>query len=261
METKGEEFKMDDREVLFQEYNNLWNEKLVHKQSIRKFHNYLSYITAIGSLALAFYGISASDFFKVGVDPALTNHILKNAGSIVRLFFIAFTPVDIPRLAEASIDVRALGLCLSVVGVTALLRAVDTTEPVFVARHTLTTGQAVTHDDLAVAHVRIVGAGRPYLPASRSLAGLVVVRAVPAGELVPSAALGRADEVDLRPVTVPVEPAVAKTLPRGAVVDVWVAARAVDRADAYERPRLVAAGVQVADRSVARSGWGGSAAI
>ncbi len=55
---------MDDREVLFQEYNNLWNEKLVHKQSIRKFHNYLSYITAIGSLALAFYGISASDFFQ-----------------------------------------------------------------------------------------------------------------------------------------------------------------------------------------------------
>ncbi len=37
---------MDDREVLFQEYNNLWNEKLVYKQSIRKFHNYLSYITA-----------------------------------------------------------------------------------------------------------------------------------------------------------------------------------------------------------------------
>lgn len=84
---------MDDREVLFQEYNNLWNEKLIHKQSIRKFHNYLTYITAIGSLALAFYGISASDLLKVGTDQALTNHILQNAGSIVRLFFIAFTPV------------------------------------------------------------------------------------------------------------------------------------------------------------------------
>ncbi len=84
---------MDDREVLFQEYNNLWNEKIVHKQSIRKFHNYLTYITAIGSLALAFHGVSANDFFKVGADPALTNHILRNAGSIVRLFFIAFTPV------------------------------------------------------------------------------------------------------------------------------------------------------------------------
>ncbi|HEX3004041.1 MAG TPA: SAF domain-containing protein [Angustibacter sp.] len=165
-----------------------------------------------------------------------------------------------PSWRDPRLLVGLLLVLVSVVGVTALLRAVDTTEPVFVARHALTTGQAVTHDDLAVAHVRIVGAGRPYLPASRSLAGLVVVRAVPAGELVPSAALGRADEVDLRPVTVPVEPAVAKTLPRGAVVDVWVAARAVDRADAYERPRLVAAGVQVADRSVARSGWGGSAA-
>jgi hypothetical protein len=84
---------MDDREVLFHEYNNLWNEKLVHKQSIRKFHNYLTYITAIGSLAMAFHGVSASDFFKVPVDPAMTNHILKNAGSIVQLFFIAFTPV------------------------------------------------------------------------------------------------------------------------------------------------------------------------
>jgi hypothetical protein len=88
-----EEFKMNDREVLFQEYNNLWNEKLIHKQSIRKFHNYLTYITAIGSLALAFHGVSASDFLKVDVDPALKDHILKNAGDIVHLFFIAFAPV------------------------------------------------------------------------------------------------------------------------------------------------------------------------
>jgi putative ABC transport system permease protein len=34
---------------------------------------------------------------------------------------ISFTPVDIPRLAEARIDVRALGLCLGVVGVTTLI--------------------------------------------------------------------------------------------------------------------------------------------
>lgn len=76
---------MDEREVLFKEYNNLWNEKLLHKQSIRKFHNYLTYISAIGSLALTFNGISASQVFN-GVDPA----ILRNA---VNLFLIAFTPV------------------------------------------------------------------------------------------------------------------------------------------------------------------------
>ena len=34
---------------------------------------------------------------------------------------IAFTPVDIPRLAEAAIDLRALGLCLGVVAVTTLI--------------------------------------------------------------------------------------------------------------------------------------------
>jgi len=34
---------------------------------------------------------------------------------------IAFTPVSIPRLAEASVDIRALGLCLSVVAVTTLI--------------------------------------------------------------------------------------------------------------------------------------------
>jgi putative ABC transport system permease protein len=34
---------------------------------------------------------------------------------------ISFTPVDIPRLAEAAVDIRALGLCLGVVGVTTLI--------------------------------------------------------------------------------------------------------------------------------------------
>lgn len=34
---------------------------------------------------------------------------------------ISFTPVEIPRLAEASVDVRALGLCLAVVAVTTLI--------------------------------------------------------------------------------------------------------------------------------------------
>ena len=76
---------MDDREVLFQEYNNLWNEKLIHKQSIRKFHNYLTYIIAIGSLVLIFNGISTIEVIK-GIDLA----VLRNA---VHLFFIALTPV------------------------------------------------------------------------------------------------------------------------------------------------------------------------
>jgi hypothetical protein len=84
---------MDEQEILLQEYNNLWNEKILHKQSIRKFHNYLSYMTAIGSLALSFHGISAQDFFKAGLDQETTRYLIKNADSIVNLIFIVFTPI------------------------------------------------------------------------------------------------------------------------------------------------------------------------
>ena len=85
---------MDNRKILLQEYNNLWNEKLVHKQSIRKFHNYLTYITAIGSLALTFHGLSFKDAFT----PTAANQFIQNAASIVNLFFIPFTPVVIITL-------------------------------------------------------------------------------------------------------------------------------------------------------------------
>ena len=89
---------MEQRELLVQEYNNLWNEKLIHKQSIRKFHNYLTYLTAIGSLALTFHGVSAQDFFKAGVDPATANHIINNLSNVIHLFFIPLTPIVVITL-------------------------------------------------------------------------------------------------------------------------------------------------------------------
>lgn len=84
---------MDKNEFLLQEYNNLWNEKLIHKQGIRKFHNYLTYISAIGSLALTFYGLSTQDFFKAVIDPQTGNHLVQNATNIIHLFFVSFAPV------------------------------------------------------------------------------------------------------------------------------------------------------------------------
>jgi len=86
---------MDNREILLQEYNNLWNEKLIHKQSIRKFHNYLTYVTAIGSLALAFHGLSIQDIYNVGLDPTKAEQLRQNASTIINLFFMAFAPVVI----------------------------------------------------------------------------------------------------------------------------------------------------------------------
>ncbi|MFA7061166.1 MAG: hypothetical protein WC156_10135 [Pedobacter sp.] len=84
---------MEENHIVLQEYINLWNEKLIHKQGIRKFHNYLTYISAIGSLALTFYGVSTQDFFKAAIDPQTGNHLVKNAANIVHLFFVPFAPV------------------------------------------------------------------------------------------------------------------------------------------------------------------------
>ena len=55
--------------------------------------------------------------------------VLSMAGAVVGIvatvaalpMIIAFTPVNIPRLAEASVDIRALGLCLAVVAVTTVI--------------------------------------------------------------------------------------------------------------------------------------------
>jgi putative ABC transport system permease protein len=53
---------------------------------------------------------------------SLTGAIVGVVATAVALpLIIAFTPVDIPRLAEASIDVRALGLSLGVVAVTTVI--------------------------------------------------------------------------------------------------------------------------------------------
>ena len=68
---------MDTIEILLQEYNNLWSEKEVHLQGIRKFHNYLTYITAIGSLALAFHGLNAQDVISSITDPAKASFIYR----------------------------------------------------------------------------------------------------------------------------------------------------------------------------------------
>lgn len=84
---------MEENQIMLQEYSNLWNEKLIHKQGIRKFHNYLTYISAIGSLALTFYGVSTQDFFKAAIDPQTGNHLVQNAANIVHLFFVPFAPV------------------------------------------------------------------------------------------------------------------------------------------------------------------------
>lgn len=87
------EITMGGIDILVAEYNNLWAEKLVHKEGIRKFHNYLTYIATLGSLALSFHGVSVEDFFSLASDQATQDAISQNALRIVHLFFIPFAPI------------------------------------------------------------------------------------------------------------------------------------------------------------------------
>jgi len=104
---------MDKIAALFNEYNNLWQEKLVHKQSIRKFHYYITYLTTMGSLALTFIGVSPTDLFK-----GESSKFLENPSEIATLLIIPLTPVILIILSFAINDIfhiYALGTQIGVI--------------------------------------------------------------------------------------------------------------------------------------------------
>jgi len=161
-------------------------------------------------------------------------------------------------------DPRLLvGLLLVLGSVTAgglVVAAADDTVPVYVATRPLMPGDALDPADLTVVHARLDAAQPRYLvAASGPPRGRVLVRTVAAGELVPLSAVGSREQVELRPVSVPLPAEGSEQIKTGALVDVWVAAR--DRArgvGAYSAPRRVAAAVQVAGRSTRQGALGSS---
>ncbi|HKG48802.1 MAG TPA: SAF domain-containing protein [Actinomycetales bacterium] len=161
-------------------------------------------------------------------------------------------------------DPRLLvGLLLVLGSITAgglVVAAADDTVPVYVATRPLMPGDALDPADLTVVHARLDAAQPRYLvAASGPPRGRVLVRTVAAGELVPLSAVGSREQVELRPVSVPLPAEGSEQIKTGALVDVWVAAR--DRArgvGAYSAPRRVAAAVQVAGRSTRQGALGSS---
>ena len=111
--------------------------------------------------------------------------------------------------------------------------------PVYLASGTLTPGRAITAADLAVGQVRLEpGEASHYLLVAAGLPqGLVVLRTVGPGELVPRSALGAAASLRVRPVPVAVADPPSAALVAGARVDLWGA----------PGPRLLAESLEVAE--------------
>jgi hypothetical protein len=118
-----------------------------------------------------------------------------------------------------------LGLVIgSVAGVSALVSAADRTTVVFAARAPLSLGDTVRASDLTATKVRLGPVGDLYLASGQLPAdGVVVTRAIAAGELIPLSAVGSAAEPGQTRVVVTVSGVLAASVGPGSVVDVWAA--------------------------------------
>lgn len=127
-----------------------------------------------------------------------------------------------PSWRDPRLVVGLLLVAVSVAGGSWLVDAAQGATPVWVARDTLTPGTELGAHHLEVAEVRLGAAQLAgYLDANQPVPeGLVALRTVTAGELVPRAALGDRALLDVRPVAVTV-PDPGSAVAEGGVVDLW----------------------------------------
>jgi hypothetical protein len=120
---------------------------------------------------------------------------------------------------------------VSVLGVDALVNAANASVNVLAARSALTPGERVHATDLVPTSVRVGRTAGLYLQAADvPSAGVVVTRAVAAGELVPHSAIGSEAGTLLTSVVVSVDGALAASIAPGSRVDLW-ASQPADAAD------------------------------
>ena len=130
-----------------------------------------------------------------------------------------------PRLAIG------IGLVVaSVVGVFGIVQATDRSVLVYFASNALSPGDRVYEADLEIATVRLGDAGNRYLTQGDvPRDGLLVTRAVSAGELLPASAVGSAASIRVASVVVRVSGQLSRSIAPGTVVDVWSATQTEDR--------------------------------
>lgn len=153
-----------------------------------------------------------------------------------------------PSWKDARLVVGVLLVLLAVVLGARAVSAAGRTVPVYVAAHALVPGHLVDGSDLRTEQVRLSGAAATYLSASRAPApGTYVLRAVPAGELVPRSALGSQHQLQVKTVSVPIDVSGAGLLARGSIVDVWVDDKSeTGSGTQYHGPQRVLSGAIVA---------------
>ncbi len=156
-----------------------------------------------------------------------------------------------PSWRDPRLGVGVLLVVGSVALGTWVLNDADRGTEFYAARTALMPGDAVAPEDLVVVEARLPGAEDAYLRAGEPVGdGAVITRPVGAGELVPVGAVGTGEDVDVRPVGVPVAGALSQAVVTGALVDLWLTPdppTGIGAAVEPAEPRLVAPRLRVAD--------------
>lgn len=129
------------------------------------------------------------------------------------------------RLADPRLLIGILLVAGSVAGVVALVAAVDTRTTVFAAASALAPGDRIERGDLVERAVALDGADGLYLGADEVPdGGLVVLRPVREGELLPRSAVGDSAGADATTVVLELGAPVSSAVVAGSSVDVWATA-------------------------------------
>ena len=144
-----------------------------------------------------------------------------------------------PRLAIGIVLIAA-----SVIGVFGIVSVADASDQVLTARAALAPGDRIDAEDLVATAVRMPGATDLYLvPNDVPAEGLIVTKAIAAGELVPASAVGSAAALRLASVVIAVNGELPGSIEPGATVDVWAAR--LEQSNEYGPPSVIVAGATV----------------
>ncbi len=127
-----------------------------------------------------------------------------------------------PRWRDPRLLVGIVLVLLSVAGGMLLVSRLAATTPVLVARNDIVVGDTLDPADFVTAEVRLGEQAAAYVGSPDQFPeGAVAVQTVRAGELLPISSVGQGDGVQLRPVVIEVDEAVAASVAPGAQVELW----------------------------------------
>ena len=136
-----------------------------------------------------------------------------------------------PSWRDSRLVVGVVLVLLSMAIGAKVIAAADDTVPMYAAAASLVPGQPVTQSDVKRVDVQLGADRGRYVAADHDIApDTFALRDVRPGELLPRSALGTKADINLKPVSLPVDGGSAAQLAAGSIVDVWVNARVTSSA-------------------------------